>query len=79
VQHKLLLLDWPATLLSHDDAKEEYTPGAAPQKAVIFRGLRVRMAMHTGTPDALQVCDPSCFELCAVCSEYMGTFGSRSG
>ncbi len=37
------------------------------------------MAMHTGTPDALQVCDPSCFELCAVCSEYMGTFGSRSG
>ncbi|DBA68431.1 TPA: hypothetical protein ACH3X2_013731 [Trebouxia sp. C0005] len=57
VQHKLLLLDWPDALLSHNDAKEECAPGTAPitQTAVIFRGLRVRMAVHTGTPDALQV------------------------
>ncbi len=60
VQHKLLLLDWPDVLLSHDDAKEEYAPGAASQTqtTVIFRGLRVRMAVHTGTPDALQVGHP---------------------
>lgn len=77
VQHKLLLLDWPDALLSHDDAKEESGPGAATntQAAVFFRGLRVRMAVHTGTPDALQVCGPSCCDLCVVCSEYSSTMG----
>ena len=77
VQHKLLLLDWPDALLSHDDAKEEYAPGAAAktQAAVIFRGLRVRMAVHTGMPDALQVCDPLYCDLCVVRSEYSSTMG----
>ena len=52
VQHKLLLLAWPKQLLSHDDAKEELCPaGTIP----MFRGLRVRMAIHTGRPDTLQV------------------------
>ena len=75
VQHKLLLLDWPDALLSHDDAKEEYALGAAhkTQAAVFFRGLRVRMAVHTGTPDALQVCDTLCCDFCVVCSEKSST------
>lgn len=55
VQHKLLLLDWPAELLTRDDAQEAFTPGSVRHKAVMFRGLRVRMALHTGKPDALQV------------------------
>ena len=55
VQHRLLLLPWPEELLSHADAKEEHTPSFVPTKALLFRGLRVRMAMHTGLPDALQV------------------------
>lgn len=55
VQHKLLLLDWPAELLTRDDAQEAFIPGSVRRKAVMFRGLRVRMALHTGKPDALQV------------------------
>ena len=55
VQHKLLLLPWPKELLTQTDSKEEWTPQALAKQALLFRGLRVRMAMHTGTPDALQV------------------------
>ena len=55
VQHKLLLLPWPQELLSQADTKEEYTPESLTKQALLFRGLRVRMAMHTGVPDALQV------------------------
>lgn len=56
VQHKLLLLPWPPLLLTQTDAKEEYTPESLAKQALLFKGLRVRMAMHTGVPDALQVC-----------------------
>ena len=59
VQHKLLLLPWPPMLLSHADAKEQYSPGFLPKQVLLFKGLRVRMAMHTGKPDAIQV-SPIC-------------------
>ena len=56
VQHKLLLLNWPQQLLTQADAKEEYAPESLAKQALLFKGLRVRMALHTGVPDALQVC-----------------------
>lgn len=56
VQHRLLLLPWPAELLTQPDAKEQYSPPFMPIKRQLFRGLRVRMAMHTGKPEAIQVC-----------------------
>lgn len=55
VQHKLLQLAWPEELLTQADAKEEHTPDFVASKVLLFRGLRVRMALHTGLPDALQV------------------------
>lgn len=55
VQHKLLLLPWPQQLLTQTDAKEEFSPESLSKQALLFKGLRVRMAMHTGLPDALQV------------------------
>lgn len=55
VQHKLLLLPWPEELLTHADAKDAHMPGLVTEKGLLFRGLRVRMALHTGLPDALQV------------------------
>ena len=55
VQHKLLALPWPAALLTQTDAKEQFSPPFMPIKRLLFRGLRVRMAMHTGKPEAIQV------------------------
>ena len=55
VQHKLLLLPWPEQLLEHADAKEQYTPAFMAKQILLFKGLRVRIAMHTGKPDAIQV------------------------
>lgn len=55
VQHKLLLLPWPEELLTQADSMEEWTPPSLAKQAMLFKGLRVRMAMHTGIPDALQV------------------------
>ena len=56
VQHRLLLLPWPAELLTQADAKEVYSPPFMPICRLVFKGLRVRMAMHTGKPEAIQVC-----------------------
>ena len=56
VQHRLLLLPWPAELLTQADAKEMYSPPFMPIRRLMFKGLRVRMAMHTGKPEAIQVC-----------------------
>lgn len=57
VQHKLLLLPWPQQLLTQTDAQEECTPESLslPKQALLLKGLRVRMAINTGVPDALQV------------------------
>lgn len=54
-QHRLLMLPWPPELLRHQDAREQQTPPFVEGNDVVFRGLRVRMAMHTGQPDAIQV------------------------
>ncbi|DBA84440.1 TPA: hypothetical protein ACH3X1_006072 [Trebouxia sp. C0004] len=55
VQHRLLLLPWPSELLTQADAKEVYSPPFMPIRRLMFKGLRVRMAMHTGNPEAIQV------------------------
>ena len=55
VQQALLTLPWPPLLLTQPDAGVIYSPDPALKDAVLFKGLRVRMAMHTGTPDAVQV------------------------
>ena len=66
VQHKLLLLPWPQELLNHADAKERYTPAFLPKQILLFKGLRVRMAMHTGKPDAIQVSSAYFTVLCCA-------------
>ena len=63
VQHRLLLLPWPAELLTQPDAKEQYSPSFMPIKRQLFKGLRVRMALHTGKPEAIQVCVCVCSRL----------------
>ena len=55
VQQRLLVLPWPEQLLTQPDSKEVWSPPFMPQRRLIFKGLRVRMAMHTGTPEAIQV------------------------
>ena len=55
VQHKLLTLPWPDRLLSQPDAGLLYSPDPAHKDLLLFKGLRVRMAMHTGCPEAIQV------------------------
>ena len=55
VQQRLLLLPWPAELLTQPDSKEVWSPPFMPQFRLIFKGLRVRMAMHTGKLEAIQV------------------------
>ena len=54
-QHRLLTLPWPAQLLSQQDAREQHSPPSVEGDDVMFKGLRVRMAMHTGQPDAITV------------------------
>lgn len=55
VQHRLLLLDWPADLLSQPDAALQCCQDQQMHDIVVFKGLRVRIAMHCGRPDAVQV------------------------
>lgn len=55
VQQQLLTLPWPAQLLTQPDASVHYSRDPATKDAVLFKGLRVRMALHTGRPDAVQV------------------------
>ena len=55
VQQQLLSLPWPPQLLTQPDAATVYNPDPALMDVVIFKGLRVRMALHTGKPDAVQV------------------------
>ena len=60
VQQRLLLLPWPQELLTQVDAKEVYSPPFMPVRRLIFKGLRVRMAMHTGKPEATHRSHPQC-------------------
>ena len=55
VQQQLLLLPWPPQLLTQPDAAELYDADPTLKELVIFKGLRVRMALHTGQPEAIQV------------------------
>ena len=55
VQHKLLSLAWPDQLLTQPDAGLVRSPDPNSKDVVLFKGLRVRMAMHTGRPEAVQV------------------------
>lgn len=54
VQHRLLTLPWPAEILTHPEAAKHYA--ADDSEPPIFCGLRVRMAIHTGKPESIQVC-----------------------
>ena len=57
VQHRLLMMPWPAEILEQPECTRQTAPdGTGPP---IFSGLRVRMAIHTGKPDSIQVC-PHC-------------------
>jgi hypothetical protein len=42
-------LDWPLSLLEHPGAVEEW---GDPDDKVLYKGLRVRMGVHVGTPKA---------------------------
>ena len=55
VQQRLLQLPWPPELLTQPDAAVQYSLEPALKDMLIFKGLRVRMALHTGRPDAVQV------------------------
>lgn len=52
VQLALLQLAWPAELLQHPLAKQE----VGSDGNLLFRGLRVRMAINTGVPVDVIVC-----------------------
>ena len=54
VQHRLLTLPWPAEILKHPECTKQ--TAADGTNILIFCGLRVRMAIHTGKPDSMQVC-----------------------
>ena len=54
VQHRLLTLPWPAEILEHPECTKQTAADDA--DTPIFCGLRVRMAIHTGKPDSMQVC-----------------------
>lgn len=58
VQHRLLLLPWPPELHLHPECSKQDSPTDPSQ--VLFQGLRVRMAIHTGKPDSIQVSKPHC-------------------
>ena len=47
VQQSLLKVEWPEALLDHPGAAEEW---GDTDDRVVFRGLRVRMGVHVGTP-----------------------------
>jgi adenylate cyclase len=46
VQQQLLQVNWPQALYTHKDAEEQQNP----QGELLYKGLRVRMGMHTGVP-----------------------------
>ena len=46
VQERLMAADWPAEILSQDEASEVLAEDGTP----LLRGLRVRMGAHAGTP-----------------------------
>ena len=46
VQEELLKVEWPTKLLENEDSKEEKTPFGH----YLYRGLRVRMGIHSGEP-----------------------------
>lgn len=46
VQLKLLEVDWPEKIYEHPDAKIEHGPDGE----LLYRGLKVRMGIHTGQP-----------------------------
>lgn len=47
IRAALLEADWPSSLLAHGSARIEYGKGGF----LVFRGLRVRMAVHYGNPE----------------------------
>ncbi|ORZ40322.1 hypothetical protein BCR44DRAFT_1482173 [Catenaria anguillulae PL171] len=49
VQEQLLTVEWPQELLAAEDAKEVFLNGSL-DGGVIFRGIRVRMGIHCGSP-----------------------------
>jgi class 3 adenylate cyclase len=51
VQRALLDIEWPEALLDHPGAAEEW---GDTDDRVLFRGLRVRMGVHVGTPKVVQ-------------------------
>ena len=53
VQHRLLTLPWPPELLLHPECSKQECPNDPSQ--MLFQGLRVRMGIHTGKPDSVQV------------------------
>ncbi|MES1908234.1 MAG: hypothetical protein MHM6MM_001207 [Cercozoa sp. M6MM] len=55
VQHRLLSLDWPLELLTHAAAAESHASAqntGDDYRGGPFRGLRVRMGVHVGRPNA---------------------------
>ena len=48
-QQRLLNCKWPADILAHPKTREVKHPTS---KTVLFRGLRVRMGVHCGDPEA---------------------------
>jgi len=52
VQLALLQVAWPAVLLQHPLAKQDFGSDGK----LLFKGLRVRMAINTGVPVDVIVC-----------------------
>ena len=63
VQHRLLTLPWPPEILDHPECTKQ---AADDTDMPIFCGLRVRMAIHTGKPDSIQVGACVCVRVRAV-------------
>lgn len=66
VQHRLLTVPWPAEILEHPECAKQTDGTTTP----IFSGLRVRMAIHTGKPDSMQVCVRTCVCACMRASMH---------
>nr|WIL04199.1 serine/threonine-protein kinase/receptor [Cedratvirus lena] len=62
-QKGLLSLSWPESILEHDKAEE----GLDYKDEIIWRGLRLRMAVHRGTAKILQDAMTRRFEYCGPC------------
>ena len=50
VQENLLSADWEDDVMLHADAAEERTGEREGEGRVLWRGLRVRIGIHSGTP-----------------------------